>query len=221
MWKKFAVVGSVVAVAGLGAGGVATAFSGTSAAQAATPAAIAASVTSALAAVPPAIGAVDAAATSGNPTTGKPAAKNGKQKHRAGLAQRLSRASHATWVTKDNKTGTFVTHDAVRGAVAAVAAGSVTIKATDGTTETFVVTGSTKVRVNGTTGGIGQVKVGDRVAVLGTGSAPMTATRVVDRGTPGTKHAGRKQSGKATPTTPPTGPQSTSSASPTPTAPTS
>lgn len=203
MWKKLAVVGSVVAVTGLGVGGVASAFSGAPAAQAAAPA---------VQAAPAFSGAVVTATASTDPTT-KPA---GKHKKRASLGQRLARTSHATWVTKDKKTGKFVTHDAVRGAVAAVAAGTVTIKATDGTSETFVVTGSTKVRVNGSTGALGQVKVGDRVAVVGTGSGPMTATRVVDRGAPGTKHTAKKHTAKTAPKTT-TAPSGTSSAAPTPT----
>ena len=184
MWKKLAVVGSVVAVAGLGAGGVASAWSGAPAAQA--------GVTSQVGAV------IEAPANTTSPTTTGPTTNTSSKKHdkkHASLAKRLSRVSHAQWVSKDAKTGTFVTHDAVRGEVTATTAGSITIKATDGTTETFVVSGSTKVRVAGATGTIAQVKVGDRAAVAGTGSAPMTATRVVDRGAAGTKHTGTKRNG--------------------------
>lgn len=217
MWKKLAVVGSVVAVTGLGVGGVATAFSGAPAAQAAAPAVgvvpNAVAAPDAVGAVSNAVGAVVTAAASTDPT-GKHA---GKGKKHAGLAKRLARTSHASWVTKDKKTGKFVTHDAVHGAVAAVAAGSITIKATDGTSETFVVTGSTKVRVNGATGALGQVKVGDRVGVVGTGSAPMTATRVVDRGAPGTKHTGTKHTAKKHSGSAPTTPSGTGAATPTPT----
>lgn len=215
MWKKLAVVGSVVAVAGLGAGGVASAWSGAPAAQAGVTHQIGAVVTAAASTTSPNTTSPN---TTG-PTASTPAKKHDKKhdKKHSSLAKRLSRASHAQWVSKDAKTGTFVTHDAVRGAVAAVAAGSVTIKATDGTSETFVVIGSTKVRVNGSTGTIGQVKVGDRVSVVGTGSGPMSATRVVDRGAPGVKHTGTKHSGKAKPTTP----AGTSTATPAPAAPTS
>ena len=128
----------------------------------------------------------------------KPASQGRKGKHhhakREALAKRLERVSHAQWVTKDGKTGKFVTHDAVRGTVAAVSATSITVKATDGTSETFTVNGSTKVHVKGAKkvagaakpapGTISKVKVGDAAGVLGTGTAPMTATRVIDRGVP-------------------------------------
>ena len=197
MLKKMAVVGSVIAVAGLGVGGVASAWSGSPTAEAGT-----ATVQTV---VPSAVGAVVDAAT-GTTTnltaaatvqttksTGTPAKKHAK---RTSLAKRLSRVSHAQWVSKDAKTGTFVTHDAVRGEVTAAAAGSITIKATDGTSETFVVTGSTKVRVAGATGTMSLVKVGDRAAVLGTGSGPMTATRVVAHSA-----SGAKKTSSAAPTT--------------------
>ncbi len=188
MLKKLAVVGSVVAVAGLGVGGVASAWSGAPAAQAGT---------ATVDAVPNAVGAAAAASLSTNAVTttatttkatDKKATDKKAQKHgkHASLAKRLSRVSHAQWVSKDAATGTFVPHDAVRGEVTAAATGSITIKATDGTSETFVVTGSTKVRVAGATSTITQVKVGDRAAVMGTGSGSMTATRVVAHA-PGTK----------------------------------
>jgi hypothetical protein len=106
----------------------------------------------------------------------------------------LERVSHAQWVTKDGKTGKFVTHDAVRGTVVAVSSTSITIKATDGTSESFTVNGSTKVHVKGAKkvagaakpapGKISDVKIGDAANVLGTGTTPMTATRVIDRGVP-------------------------------------
>lgn len=199
MLKKLAVVGSVVAVAGLGVGGVAAAWTGAPAAQAGTPM-VQAGVPSAVGAVVDAATSTTVTATTAASKTTKPAKTTDKaKKHgkRAGLAKRLLQVSHAQWVSKDAKTGTFVTHDAVRGAVTAAATGSITIKATDGTSETFVVTGSTKVRVAGATGTMGQVKVGDQVAVLGTGSGPMTATRVVAHA-PGVK---KKSTGTAPTTT--------------------
>lgn len=199
MLKKIAVVGSVVAVAGLGIGGVASAWSGTPAAQAAVPSQIGAVVAAAAHITGP---TTATGSTTSTPATSKPAEK------RAGLAKRLSRVSHAQWVSKDAKTGTFVTHDAVRGEVTAATTGSITIKATDGTSETFVVTGSTKIRVAGAAGTISQVKAGDRAAVLGTGGGPLTATRVVDRGAPGTKHTGQRHTGTA-PKTSAAGPSTT------------
>ena len=198
MLKKLAVVGSVVTVAGRGIGGVASAWSGAPAAQAVLPSQIGAVVAAAAAPTSP---TTATGAATGTPATSTPGRSTPGKKHdrkRAGLATRLLRVSHAQWVTKDAKTGTFVTHDAVRGEVTAAATGSITIRATDGTSETFVVTGSTRVRVAGAAGTIAQVKIGDRAAVLGTGSGPMTATRIVDRGAPGIEHTGTEQKpGKA------------------------
>ncbi len=187
MLKKIAVVGGVVAVAGLGLGGAAwaesnstapTATAGVSVMQAA-PAALTSSVAP--------------AGTAGT----KAKASKGKHQHakREALAKRLEKVSHAQWVTKDGKTGAFVTHDAVRGIVSAVSGNSITIKAADNTTETFTVNSVTKVHVRGekkaTAGAtkpapatISQVKVGDAAGVLGTGADVKTATRVLDRGIP-------------------------------------
>ncbi|SDO71899.1 hypothetical protein SAMN04515671_1812 [Nakamurella panacisegetis] len=166
MWKKFVVIGGIAAAVGLGIGGVALA---------ATPGS-SATGTGAAAEVAP------AAAT----TSASTAAARGDGKHRVALARRLERVAHAQWVTKDGKTGKFVTHDAIRGVVTAVSGTSVTIKAADGTSEAFVINAATTVRVTGHAKGspatIGEVKVGDRAGVVGTGSAPMTATKVIDRG---------------------------------------
>jgi hypothetical protein len=189
MIKKIAIVGGIVAVTGLGIGGAAWAESNSSAPQA-----VAASSDQGVA-----IPAVDALTTSAPVTTpatpgkaGK-AAKAGKagtdgRGKRLALARRLEKVSHAQWVSKDGKTGTFITHDAVRGTVSSVSPTSIVIRATDGTSETFVVNSATKVHVKGdaktkATGSISQVKVGDAAGVLGTGSGTMTATAVIDRGT--------------------------------------
>ncbi len=172
MLKKMAIVGGIVAVAGLGLGGAAWAESNTAAAPQAAAAAT----------------AVTASPTSARIGAGKASKAHGK---RLTLVRRLEKVSHAQWVSKDRKTGTFVTHDAVRGTVSAVSAGSITIKATDGTPETFVVNSSTKVHVKGsdkatpkTAGTISEVKVGDLAGVVGTGAGSMTATHVIDRGLP-------------------------------------
>ncbi len=182
MLKKVAVIGGIVAVAGLGLGGAAWAESNSTAPQA-----VAASAQGAVA-----VPAVATVTTSAAPTAaGKSAgakAKVDRAGKRSGLVKRLEKVSHAQWVSKDGKTGTFVTHDAVRGNVTAVSAGSITIKATDGTSETFVVNSATKVHVKGdakgTPGTISQVKVGDGAGVIGTGAGTMTATHVIDRGAP-------------------------------------
>jgi hypothetical protein len=184
MLKKIAVIGGLVAVAGLGLGGVALAESNSTAPQAAPAsqgdAAVAAAVTT------PASPSTTGDGTTGKGTTGKGA--KAKAAGRDGLARRLEKVSHAQWVSKDAKTGTFVTHDAVRGVVSTVTSASITIKATDGTSETYVVDSSTKVHVKGdakgAAGAIAQIKVGDQVGVLGTGAGTMTATQVIDRGIP-------------------------------------
>jgi hypothetical protein len=179
MLKKVAVIGGIVAVAGLGLGGAAWAGSNSSAPQA-----MAATSQGDAAAV----AAVTTSATPGSTGTSGKAAKAAKAAGRDGLVRRLERVSHAQWVSKDGKTGTFVTHDAVRGSVSAVTTGSITIEATDGTSETFVVDSATKVHVKGNAKGaagtITQVKVGDQAGVLGTGAGTMTATQVIDRGVP-------------------------------------
>ena len=68
--------------------------------------------------------------------------------------------------------------------VTAVSPTSITVKAADNTSETFVVNSATKVRMRtsgkGAPSSIGQVKVGDHVFVLGTGTSTFTATGVVD-----------------------------------------
>lgn len=186
MLKKMAVVGGIVAVAGLGLGGAAWAESNSAPATPAVPGA--APLTASTSTVAP--------TTASSPGKATKAGKAAKSKHarREGLAKRLEQVSHAQWVAKDGKTGVFVTHDAVRGTVSAVSAGSITVKATDGTSETFTVTSATKVHVRGTkatnktatkaAATISQVKVGDRAGVLGTGAGPMTATQVIDRGVP-------------------------------------
>jgi hypothetical protein len=184
MLKKMTITGAIVAVAGLGLGGAALAQS------AAAPAPAAASLQTEL------------AASTTAPTTGaKGKAKPGTHKDHSGeakrgaLVKRLGKVSHAQWVSKD-KAGTFVTHDAVRGSVSAVSPKSITVRATDGTTETFSVTAETKIHIKGakgTPGNISAVKPGDEVGVLGTGTAPMVATHILDRGT------GHAQ--QATPTT--------------------
>jgi len=92
----------------------------------------------------------------------------------------LVRALHGTWVTNDPaNSGGFVQHDAIRGEVTTVSPTSITVKATDGVSMTFVVDAATKVKVKGGTS-IGDVHVADRVAVVGTGTTTLTATHVVN-----------------------------------------
>ena len=165
MWKKFVVIAGL-SVAALGVGGAAWAE-----ANASTP-------------TPTPTAAVSASsATTATTTAGR---HDGREKAKQLRRELLKRAVHAQWVSKDAKTGAFVTHDAVRGVVTAVSASSVSVKAADGTTESFTVTSTTKVHAKGDSkahpGTIGQVKVGDRVGVVGTGATTKTATHIVDRG---------------------------------------
>jgi hypothetical protein len=113
------------------------------------------------------------------------AAGAGKAKAAHAKRSELRRALHASWVTRDGKNSTsFVTHDAIRGQVTAVSASSITVKAADNVSETYAVNSSTKVRSRadgkGKAGTISEVKSGDTVIVLGTGSGTLTATHVLD-----------------------------------------
>lgn len=184
MFKKLVVVGGIAAVAGLGVGGVAIADSNSTAPAVV---ALAPGNLSGDVAVPAAV-----TTTTSQPGDAVKQAKSDRAGTRHGLAKRLEAVAHAQWVSKDGKTGTFVTHDAIRGDVSAVSGTSITIKAADGTSESFTVNATTKVHVKGdkgaarTPGSISKVKVGDRAAVLATGAGTMTATQVVDRGVSGT-----------------------------------
>jgi len=124
---------------------------------------------------------------SNSPSAPNSSTTAGAAKAKAGLGKRaeLRRALHASWVTRDGKNSTsFVTHDAIRGQVTAVSASSITVKAADNVSETYAVNSSTKVRSRadgkGKAGTIGEVKSGDPVIVLGTGSGTLTATHVLD-----------------------------------------
>lgn len=113
---------------------------------------------------------------------GTGAAKTGKAGHHAQL--QLARRGVRGMVVTRGKDGTFVTHQAIRGQVKAVSSTSIAVTAADGTTETFAVSASTTVRARSagkaTASSIGQVKVGDQVLVMGTGTSSLTAHRVVD-----------------------------------------
>ncbi|MBV9919403.1 MAG: hypothetical protein JOY78_00910 [Pseudonocardia sp.] len=99
---------------------------------------------------------------------------------------RQFRGEYAQWTTFDKTTNTATVHHAIRGTISTVSSTSVSIKAADGATQTFAVGNGTKVHVKGDRkpdpGSMGQVKVGDRAAVVGTGSDTFTATHVLDRG---------------------------------------
>lgn len=110
----------------------------------------------------------------------------GKKKDAA--RDRLARALHATWVTK-NKKGT-VTHQAIRGEVTAVSATGVTLKAADGFSQTYTVGAGTKVGVRNlsatdaagrkaTTSTFGALKVGAHALVMGSGATSPVATKIL------------------------------------------
>jgi len=143
----------------------------------------------------PAAGSVLAADQPGPAGSAAPgAAAKGRKAGRPAL-RALERSLHAQWVTrKPGSPNTFVTHDAIRGEVTAVSATSITVKALDGVSQTYAVTGSTKVHLRKATNGngngrgnggkpgtIGDVHTGDRVAVAGTGTGSLTAEHIVDR----------------------------------------
>ena len=121
-----------------------------------------------------------AAQTSGTTSSSAKATTTGKHHHEA------FRGEYAQWTTYDAKTKADVVHDGIKGSVSAVSPTSVTVQAKDGTSETFTVSSATKVAVKGdakgTAGSIGQVKVGDRVELVGTGKSSFAATHLRDRG---------------------------------------
>jgi hypothetical protein len=100
----------------------------------------------------------------------------------ATAVNRLRRAVHATWVSENKKTKTFTTHDAIRGRVTTMSNTSITVKAADNVSETYVLNARTKVhtRAEKNAASISDVKSGDPVWVAGTGTTTLTASRVVD-----------------------------------------
>lgn len=197
MFKKAVVIAGLSAAAlGVGGGVAWAASSGTVGAAVAPVAAVSST------------GSASAASSTAPAPTPAPGAANAHPDHQRkhGAAGRAgerrapwNRAAHAQWTAKD-KTGAFITHDAIRGTVTAVSATSITVKAADATSQTYVVTSTTKVHrkgdAKGQAGTIAQVKVGDEVGVLGTGTSTLTATHVMDRGVP----TATPKSGTPTPT---------------------
>jgi hypothetical protein len=105
--------------------------------------------------------------------------------HQHGLfggGKKLRRLAHGQLVIR-GKNG-FVTHDLINGTVTAVSSDSITVSAADKTSETFVVTHDTKVRIRsngkGSASSIDKIADGDHVLVVGTGTSTRTAKRVVD-----------------------------------------
>lgn len=142
---------------------------------------------------------VDAALTTPAVATGTGAdTAMGAGDHR-GLRARLLSALHATWVT-EGKNGP-VTHQAIRGEVTAVSGSSVTVKAKDGVSMTFTVTGDTRVRARangkGADSALSALHVGDKAFVAGVGATNPQARVLVFRSATAAKPAK-----PATPTTP-------------------
>ena len=100
-----------------------------------------------------------------------------------GLRARLLRTLHATWVT-EGKAGP-VTHQAIRGEVTAASGTSVTVKARDGVSKTFTVSGDTRVRARangkGADSTMSALHVGDKAFVAGVGASNPQARVVVFR----------------------------------------
>ena len=161
MWKKIAMGGAVAAaIVGAGTASVALTGSDTVAGTAANPSAASA------------------------PGNGEGAGQLQRHLGRHPLA-RLGGVLHGQWVTK-NKDGELVTHNEIHGTVTAVSSTSITVKASDGVTQTYAVTSDTKVHQHtkgdrrGEASEIGKVKTGDNVVVFGTGTDTLTANRILD-----------------------------------------
>lgn len=93
----------------------------------------------------------------------------------------LQRVAHGEIVTSSDNG--FVTHDFINGTTTSVSATSITVRAADDTSETFVVNSDTKVRVRGDgsrgLAKVTDVKQGDHVVVAGTGTSTLTAKHVI------------------------------------------
>ncbi|MCW2525301.1 MAG: hypothetical protein JWM76_161 [Pseudonocardiales bacterium] len=163
MWKKIAIAAAgSAAVVGVGTAALAA------------PSITAGSATTG----PPANVAPTTTPTTTTPTS-TPTGKHAK----AALIKKLAGLAHASWVAKNGDK--YVTHDAIHGAVTAVSATSLTVKAGDDVSQTYVVTSSTSVKVRtagtakGTDGKITDVKTGQNVVVTGTGTSTLTAEHIV------------------------------------------
>jgi preprotein translocase subunit YajC len=172
MWKKVAIGGGTIALIG----GLGTAALATSGSSSLTPSAGSASPSSSASHAP--------GSDEGNGAAKGKAHRNGNGKGRGfknGMPQRAKNFEHGTWVTSGSGSST-VTHTAFHGQVTAVSATSISVKAKDNATQTFVVNGDTKVhtRAQHKDAPIASVKSGDTVFVSGTGTGTVTAQQIVD-----------------------------------------
>jgi hypothetical protein len=154
MWKKIAIAGGTVALIG----GIGTAALATSGSPSPHP----------------------SGSTANRAAAGQPGAVAKHPKLRKAL-ERLKNFEHGTWVTA-GKDASAITHTAFHGQVTAVSSTSITVKAKDATTQTFVINGDTKVHTRAQHKGavISAVKSGDTVLVAGTGTPTVIAKQVVD-----------------------------------------
>jgi hypothetical protein len=156
MYRKI-LIGGMTAAAIVGAGGAALAFSGSDTPSSGTPTAGAAS---------------DLRANAGATAVDRQLLRG----HRW-----LKRVAHGEIVTSGDDG--FVTHDFIVGTATSVSATSITVRAADQKSETFVVNADTKVRVRGDgqrgLSSIDDVDQGDHVVVAGTGTSTFTAKHVI------------------------------------------
>ncbi|MFA7322790.1 MAG: DUF5666 domain-containing protein [Candidatus Nanopelagicales bacterium] len=132
-----------------------------------------------------------AATRSDQSTTSQQALPHGMRDH-GGPGNRAhadrSLPVHGETVTKATD-GSFVTHVMVSGTVTSVSATSISVKAADDYSATFVINSSTDVRTTSSGGTISDIKVGDSVHVDGTKSGSTITADEVHAGTPGAKPA--------------------------------
>ena len=109
------------------------------------------------------------------------AGANKAQHRKVRALDRLKNFEHGSWVTR-GKDNSNVTHTAFRGKASNVTPTSITVQSLDNTSQTFVVTGNTKVHTKAQHKGasIQAVQSGDTVIVSGTGTGPVTANQVLD-----------------------------------------
>lgn len=108
----------------------------------------------------------------GSKAPGRAGERRDKAKHRL-----IGRGMHGEFVVK-GKDGKPVTVATVRGEVTAVSATSITLKAEDGFTATYVLNAETKVRGKGADK-VADIKVGDSGAAVGTKSGGTLTARTL------------------------------------------
>ena len=75
----------------------------------------------------------------------------------------------------------FLPEQLVRGTIAAISSSKITVKASNGTTESYAITGSTQIVRDGKSATVAELKAGDDVAVAASNSSgSSTAVRIID-----------------------------------------